>query len=214
MKVSLIVAMGQNRVIGKDMDIPWRLADDWKYVKEVTSGHAIIMGRRNFESIGRVLPNRRNIILTRDKHFSVDGAEIAHSMDQVWSMCKGEEEVFIFGGEQIYKTFLPYVEKMYITQIYHEFEGDTFFPDVDISKWIQVSVREGIVNDKNQYAHDFFVYEKALMPIYINDEWLVEVRAKEFGDVFLLDPSETTAKPISFDSKQEAMIYIDTQNKK
>ncbi|MFD2212472.1 DfrD/DfrG/DfrK family trimethoprim-resistant dihydrofolate reductase [Metabacillus endolithicus] len=160
MKVSLIVAMDQNRVIGYKNDIPWRIPRDWEYVKNVTKGHAIILGRKNFESIGRALPHRRNIILTRDKDFSFEGCEIVHSIEEVFELCKQENEVFIFGGEQIYKLFLPYVENMYITKIHHSFEGDTFFPEVNEKDWKEVSVEKGIKNDQNPYTYYFQVYER------------------------------------------------------
>lgn len=160
MMISLIVAMDKNRVIGKDNDIPWRLPADWKYVRRITTGHSIIMGRKNFESIGKVLPNRRNIVLTRDKAFKPEGVEIASSIEHVLDLCKSEKEVFIFGGEQVYKMFLPYVVKMYITRIQHEFEGDTFFPEVDMNDWIEVSSEAGTVDEKNLYNHDFCVYER------------------------------------------------------
>lgn len=162
MKVSLIVAMDRNRVIGKDNDIPWRIPKDWEYVKNITKGHSIILGRKNLESIGRALPNRRNIILTRDKDFNFDGCEIVHSIEAVFELCKKEEEIFIFGGEQIYNIFLPFVEKMYITKIHYEFKGDTFFPDVNFDEWNEVSVKKGVMNDKNLYNYFFHVYERKL----------------------------------------------------
>lgn len=160
MKISLIVAMDKNRVIGKDNDIPWRIPKDWEYVKHTTKGHPIILGRKNLESIGRALPDRRNIILTRDKSFTFNGCEIAHSINDVLELCKNEQEIFIFGGEEIYNLFLPYVEKMHITKIHYEFEGDTFFPEVNLDEWNEVSVKKGITNDKNPYEYYFHVYER------------------------------------------------------
>lgn len=160
MKVSLIVAMDKNRVIGKENDIPWRIPNDWKYVKNITKGHPIILGRKNLESIGRALPDRRNIVLTRDKDFSFEGCEIVHSLENVFEFCKNEKEIFIFGGEQIYNIFLPYVEKMYITKIHHEFEGDTFFPEVNFDGWKEVSIVKGDMNEKNPYNYYFHMYER------------------------------------------------------
>ncbi|WP_144555891.1 DfrD/DfrG/DfrK family trimethoprim-resistant dihydrofolate reductase [Bacillus sp. X1(2014)] len=162
MKVSIIVAMDRKRVIGKDNDIPWRIPKDWEYVKNITKGHSIILGRKNLESIGRALPGRRNIILTRDKGFNFDGCEIVHSIEAVFELCKNEEEIFIFGGEQIYNIFLPFVGKMYITKIHYEFKGDTFFPDVNFDEWNEVSIEKGIMNDKNPYNYFFHVYERKL----------------------------------------------------
>ena len=160
MKVSLIVALDKNRVIGKENDIPWRIPNDWQYVKRITKGHPIILGRKNLESIGRALPDRRNIILTRDEDFTFDGCEIAHTIEAIFELCKHEEEIFIFGGEQIYKLFLPYVETMYMTKIHHEFEGDTFFPKVNVNDWQEVSVEKGITDDKNPYVYYFHIYDR------------------------------------------------------
>ena len=159
-KVSLIVAMDKNRVIGKDNDLPWRLPKEFEYVKKTTMGHTLVMGRKNFESIGRVLPGRKNVILTRDKDFSFEGCVIAHSIKEVFELCKNDEEIFIFGGEQIYEMFLPYVEKMYITKIDYAFEGDTFFPEVNYEEWDEVSVKLGTTDEKNPYTYHFHVYEK------------------------------------------------------
>lgn len=160
MKVSLIAAMDNNRVLGKENDIPWRIPKDWEYVKNTTEGYPIILGRKNLESIGRALPGRRNIILTRDKGFSYNGCEIVHSIEEVFELCSNEEKIFIFGGEQIYKLFLPYVEKMYITKIHCEFEGDTFFPEVNYKEWSEVSVTQGITDEKNPYTYYFHIYER------------------------------------------------------
>lgn len=165
MRISLIVAFDKNRVIGKDNDIPWRIPNDWEYVKKTTKGHPIVLGRKNLESIGRALPERRNIILTRDKEFSFKGCEIAHSFDDVLKLCENEDEIFIFGGEQIYDMFLPFVEKMYITKIHHEFEGDTFFPVVNFDEWKEVYVERGRKDKKNPYNYFFHVYERKILPI-------------------------------------------------
>lgn len=160
MRISLIAAMDRNRVIGKENDIPWRIPEDWKYVKNITKGYPIILGRRNLESIGKPLPDRRNIILTRNEDFNFKGCEIVHSIEDVFEICRDEKEIFIFGGEQIYNIFLPYVQKMYITNIHDEFEGDTFFPEINFNEWEEISVRKGIKNDKNPYEYYFHVYER------------------------------------------------------
>lgn len=164
-KVSLIVAMDKNRVIGNKNDIPWRIPKDWEFVKNKTSGFPIIMGRKNFESIGRVLPNRRNIILTKDKNFSYVGCEVAYSVEDVFDLCRNEKEIFIFGGEQIYNVFLPYVERMYITKIHHKFVGDTFFPEINFDQWKEISVKKGEKNEKNPYEYYFHVYERDISKI-------------------------------------------------
>ena len=160
MKVTFIAAMDRNRVIGKENNIPWRIPRDWEYVKETTIGHSIILGRRNFESIGRILPGRRNIVVTRNPDFFFEGCEIVHSVQEVFDLCENEQEIFIFGGEEIYRAFLPYAEKMHITKINHEFKGDTFFPEVDFSEWMEVAVKKGIRDDKNPYSYSFHIYER------------------------------------------------------
>lgn len=162
MRVSLIAAMDKNRVIGKDNDLPWRLPRDWQYVKKVTKGYPIILGRRNLEAIGRPLPGRRNIILTRNKDYHFAGCEIVHTLEHVFETCKDEKEIFIFGGAEIYQLFLPFVEKMYITSIHHLFDGDTFFPEVDFEEWQEIFVQKGITDERNPYTHYFHVYDRKL----------------------------------------------------
>lgn len=159
MKLSIIVAMDTNRVIGHNNQLPWHLPADLQHVKKLTLNHSIVMGRKNYESIGRPLPKRRNIILSRS-NYAASGCEIANSVEEVFEMCKNEDEVFIFGGEEIYKLFLPYVDKMYITLIHRKFDGDTYFPQVDMNEWREISNKEGIVDDKNVYKHTFRIYQK------------------------------------------------------
>jgi dihydrofolate reductase (trimethoprim resistance protein) len=158
--ISIIAAMDNNRVIGKNNDIPWRLPKEWQYVRKTTMGHPIIMGRKNYESIGRVLPGRRNIILTRDQAYSAEGCEIVHSAEDAIKVCQNEDEIFVFGGEQVYNLFLPYVGKMYITIIDYEFDGDTYFPKVNFEEWNEVFVQKGITDKENPYSYYYYVYEK------------------------------------------------------
>ena len=160
MITSIIVAMDMNRVIGKDNQLPWRLPRELQYVKQTTMGHPIILGRKNYEAIGRPLPGRRNIVMTKDPQFSAEGCEIAHSVEEVYQLCEGEEEIFIFGGEQIYKLFLEKTDKLYVTVIHHEFEGDTFFPEIDYSQWKEISKVQGITDEKNPYTYFYHVYER------------------------------------------------------
>jgi dihydrofolate reductase (trimethoprim resistance protein) len=152
--------MDNNRVIGKNNDIPWRLPKEWQYVRKTTMGHPIIMGRKNYESIGRALPGRRNIILTRDQAYSAEGCEIVHSAEDAIKVCQNEDEIFVFGGEQVYNLFLPYVGKMYITIIDYEFDGDTYFPKVNFEEWNEVFVQKGITDKENPYSYYYYVYEK------------------------------------------------------
>ncbi|MFS0781514.1 dihydrofolate reductase [Bacillus sp. 1P06AnD] len=160
MIVSMIVAMDSDRVIGKNNQMPWRIPRELQYVKSVTMGHPIIMGRKNYESIGRPLPGRKNIIMTRDKNYEAAGCEIVHSKDAVFDLCEGEEEIFIFGGEQIYKLFLKDADRLYITRINHSFGGDTFFPEIKESDWQETSCEKGIRDENNDYDYYYHIYEK------------------------------------------------------
>lgn len=160
MRISLIVATDKNRLIGKDNDLPWSIPNDWNYVMETIKDYPIIMGRKTLESLDGALPGRRNIVFTRDESVSFDNCEMVDSIESVFELCKGEEEIFIFGGEYIYKMFIPYVDKMYITKIHHEFEGNTFFPEVNYDEWKETSVVKGMKNEENPYDYYFHVYTR------------------------------------------------------
>src|ERR1700759_5016996 len=127
MIVSAVVAISQNHVIGKDNKLLWYLPKDLKHFKEITSGHTIIMGRKTFDSVGKPLPNRRNIVVTRTD-ITIPGAEVVKSIDDALDLCKGEDEVFIGGGAEIYKLAMDKTDKIYLTIVHKMFEADTFFP--------------------------------------------------------------------------------------
>ncbi|MGG4450158.1 dihydrofolate reductase [Brevibacillus porteri] len=154
--ISLIVAYARNQVIGKDGDMPWHLPADLKNVKELTTGKTIVMGRKTFESIGKPLPNRRNVVLTRSQDFQPEGVDVVHTKEEVLAM----GDVIIFGGSEIYRQFLDVVDRLYITEIDLETEGDTFFPAWDRDAYTVVDKREGIVDEKNVHPHAFYVYER------------------------------------------------------
>ncbi|RAT96628.1 dihydrofolate reductase [Brevibacillus sp. Leaf182] len=154
--ISLIVAYARNQVIGKDGDMPWHLPADLKNVKELTTGKTIVMGRKTFESIGKPLPNRKNVVLTRSQDFHPEGVDVVHTKEEVLAM----GDVIIFGGAEIYRQFLDVVDRLYITEIDLETEGDTFFPAWDRDAYILVDKREGIVDEKNVHPHAFYVYER------------------------------------------------------
>ncbi|OUQ88178.1 dihydrofolate reductase [Brevibacillus brevis] len=154
--ISLIVAYARNQVIGKDGDMPWHLPADLKNVKELTTGKTIVMGRKTFESIGKPLPNRRNVVLTRSQDFHPEGVDVVHTKEEVLAM----GDVIIFGGSEIYRQFLDVVDRLYITEIDLETEGDTFFPAWDHDAYTLVDKREGIVDEKNVHPHAFYVYER------------------------------------------------------
>ncbi|WP_077618507.1 dihydrofolate reductase [Bacillus sinesaloumensis] len=159
--ISLLVAMDKNRLIGKDNDLPWRLPADLAYFKRVTMGHPIIMGRKTYDSIGRPLPGRENIIVTRDTSYKMEGCKVIHSIEEIVKMRKeSEQELFVIGGAEIFKEILPYSDRLYITEIEEEFEGDTYFPAFDKSEWKIISKEQGIKDEKNPYDYKFLVYEK------------------------------------------------------
>ncbi|MBH0168060.1 dihydrofolate reductase [Fictibacillus sp. 18YEL24] len=158
MNFSMIAAMDENRVIGKDNDLPWRLQRDWQYVQKITMGKTIVLGRKNFESIGKALPGRKNIVLTRKREFSPENCLIVHSTDELLQTCRGDEEVFIFGGEEIYTQFMPMATKLYLTKIHHTFEGDTYFPEINERDWKEISRVKGIEDKQNPYTYYFHQY--------------------------------------------------------
>lgn len=159
--ISLIVAMDQNRVIGKENQLPWYLPADLQYFKKVTMGKPIVMGRKTFDSIGRVLPGRENVIVTRNRDYTNDDCTILYSMEDVKKFADAsEQEVMIIGGAEIFKEILPVADRLYITKIHAEFPGDTYFPLIDDKEWKQVSSKPGMVDEKNKYAHEFIVLDR------------------------------------------------------
>lgn len=157
--LSLIVAKAENNVIGKDNKLLWHLPEDLKRFKNLTTGHTIIMGRKTFESLGRVLPNRKHVVFTQNPNFKVGDAnvKVVHSLQDIQEYVEDKNENFVIGGEKIYNLLMPYVSKMYITEIHKDFDGDTFFPNVDLESWKEVS-REKMKAD--DFDYDFLVYER------------------------------------------------------
>jgi dihydrofolate reductase len=159
--ISFIFAMDQNRAIGKDNRLPWHLPADLNFFKTVTTGHAILMGRKTYDSIGRPLPRRRNVILTKNAKFTAEGCEVIHSIDEVLEQFR-DEELFVIGGTEMFRLFLPHVSRMYVTQIEHEFEADVFFPEMDMTEWQLASSEQGVQDEKNPYVYYFQIYEKRM----------------------------------------------------
>ena len=157
----MIVAKSKNNAIGKDNKLLWRLSADLKNFKRLTSGHSIIMGRKTYDSIGKPLPNRTNIIITRNKNFEAEGCLITHSLENALEIAKkkGEEEVFIIGGAQIYAQSLEKTQKIYLTQVDVEIEGDSFFPILDEKKWTCMQKEAHLADTKNEYNYVFEVYK-------------------------------------------------------
>lgn len=160
--LSIIVAKAKNNIIGKDNKILWDLPEDRKRFRKITEGHSIIMGRKTFESLETILPNRKHIVFTQNPDFKVDNenVEMVHSLLQIQEYIESEEECFVIGGAMIYNFLMPYVKKMYVTQIEKDFEGDTFFPRIDETKWKEVSREEGIKNEENNLDYEYIVYER------------------------------------------------------
>ncbi|KMK77646.1 dihydrofolate reductase [Alkalihalobacillus pseudalcaliphilus] len=158
--ISYIFAVSENGVLGKDNDMPWHLPNDLKFFKRVTSGHTVIMGRRTYESMGRALPKRRNIILTSDPTFKAEGCEIVHSKEAVLEAIRDENESFVIGGAGLFELFRDDVDKIYKTEIKESFPGDVFFPQWDWNHWKLIEVEDGIIDEKNKHSHQFLIYKR------------------------------------------------------
>lgn len=156
--ISLIVAHDNNRVIGYENKMPWHLPGELQYFKEQTMGKPMIMGRKTFDSIGRPLPGRKNIVITRNENFHVEGVEVATSIEGALKLAGDVEEVMIIGGEQIFKMVLPIADRLYITHIEHDFNGDTFFPAYG-DEWKLIS-KSNPVETPDGYNYTYCIYER------------------------------------------------------
>lgn len=161
MKISLIVAMASNRVIGLNNQMPWHLSADLKKFKKITMGSPILMGRKTYESIGRPLPGRTNIILSRNLKYQQDGCLVFNDLKTALKKsCERAEEVFVIGGSDLYEAMLPVADAIYLTVIHKEFPGDAFFPDIDLKYWSEVE-REDINDDPDaDFSYSFLKFEK------------------------------------------------------
>ena len=164
MKISVIAAMSQNRVIGRDGSLPWHLPTDLARFKSITTGHTVIMGRKTFESVGKPLPNRRTIIITRNNDYQCADVFIAHSLDEALDHAAHEDEVFILGGETVYRIALPRADRLYLTIIHATIEGDTYFPNLDFDDWKLVEDERHESDERHAYAFSFRRYERASTP--------------------------------------------------
>ncbi|HXH64381.1 MAG TPA: dihydrofolate reductase [Mariprofundaceae bacterium] len=158
---SLIVAMSENRVIGREGSLPWHLPADLKHFKETTMGHPIVMGRKNHEDIGRPLPGRQNIVLTRQNGYTADGCTVIHEPDQLEDVVPPNSEVMIIGGAEVYALFFPKVTRMYLTLVHAEIEGDAFFPAFGVGKWKETSRQFHAADEANAYDYTFVTMERA-----------------------------------------------------
>ena len=164
MKISVIAAMSENRVIGRDGSLPWHLPTDLARFKAITTGHTVIMGRKTFESVGQPLPNRRTIIITRNNDYQCAGVFIAHSLDEALDHAAREDEIFILGGEAVYRIALPRADCLYLTIVHATIEGDTYFPTLDFDDWKLVEDERYEVDDRHAYAFSFRRYERTSTP--------------------------------------------------
>ena len=160
MKISLIASIGKGGELGIKNQLLWRLPDDLKNFKKVTTGHTIVMGKKTYESIGKPLPDRKNIILTRDLNYEAEGCIVAHSPEEILKFVNSEDEVFIIGGGEIYKLFLPLANKLYLTEVNAELPADTYFPKFDKSSWKLMNSTKHRVDEKHKFSFSINIYEK------------------------------------------------------
>ena len=160
--LSIIVAKAQNNIIGKDNKLLWHIPEDLKRFKDLTTGHTIIMGRKTFESLGRILPNRKHIVFTQNPDFKVndENVKVVHSMLEIQEYIESKEENFVIGGAMIYNLLMPYVKKMYVTELHKDFEGDAFFPKINSDIWKEISREKGKNTEENNLDYDFVIYER------------------------------------------------------
>ncbi|MHB8535168.1 MAG: type 3 dihydrofolate reductase [Sulfuricaulis sp.] len=159
-RVSLIAAMAENRVIGVDNTLPWRLPADLKHFRLTTIGHHVIMGRRNYESIGKPLPERHNIVVTRNPDFRAPGCAVAHSVEQALASAQNDTEVFIIGGAEIYRLAFDRADRLYLTLVHAAIHGDTYFPDFDAGQWHETGRERHTADEKNPHAYTFLTYDR------------------------------------------------------
>ena len=160
MKLSLIVAISNNGVIGHQGQLPWQLSSDLQRFKRITMGHHIIMGRVTYESMDRLLPGRTSIILTRQQDYAIEGALVAGSITAACDLAAADEEAFIIGGSSVYESALDIVDRIYLTRVLADVQGDTFFPPLELVKWQLVESEELSADDRNDHDYRFDIYDR------------------------------------------------------
>lgn len=160
-RVAIVAALARNRAIGRDNAMPWRLPEDLKRFKRLTMGHAVIMGRKTFESIGTPLVGRNNIVITRSREWSPSGCVVAHSLESALAAAGDSQETFVIGGAQIYALALLHAQRLHLTEIDRDFEGDAFFPDYDRSRWREVSRERHTSSGPDGFDYAFVEYDRA-----------------------------------------------------
>lgn len=165
-KISIIVAIAKNNAIGKNNELLWHLSEDLKRFKKLTTGHTIVMGKKTFESLPtRPLPNRRSIVISDISGEKIDGCEMAYSIEEAIEKCDPDNENFIIGGGSIYRQFLPFAQKLYITHVFKDFEADVFFPEINYNNWELLSREDFQPTDKIDFAYAFTIYSKKIKTI-------------------------------------------------
>jgi len=160
MKITLVAAIASNNVIGKENSLPWNIPEDLKRFKQMTSGHTILMGRKTFDSIGRPLPNRQNIVMTKDENFDQEGIKVINDFDEALELIKeSNDDIFVIGGSKIYELFEPVANSLAITRILKDFEGDAFFPDINWDLW-QIEKEENFFDEKSNIECKLIEYSK------------------------------------------------------
>ena len=164
MKLSLLAALSTNNVIGRDNQVPWRLSTDLKRLKNMTMGHHILMGRKTYESVGKPLPGRTNVVITRQEDYAPEGVTVVHSLEEAVRVAtaNGEDEAFVLGGAEIYDQAMHRADRMYLTRVHAEVGGDTYFPDFDdVSEWRLTDAEHFDADEKNEFPFSFLTYERA-----------------------------------------------------
>lgn len=170
MKICLVWAQDQNRVIGRNNSLPWHLPEDLKYFKRITLGKPVVMGRKTFESIGRPLPGRTNIVISRNPDYAADGVRVVSSLDAAMALCKsigetdGVDEAMIIGGAEIFRQALPAADRLYLTEVHAEVPGDTWFPEFDRDGWREIDREDYAAAGPNPYAYSFLVLDRKTAP--------------------------------------------------
>lgn len=159
-RISLIVAMARNRVIGVDNSLPWHLPADLKHFKSLTMGHHIVMGRKTYDSIGRPLPGRTSIVVTRNRNLEIEGCIIAHTLEQAIAACGGDDEIFVVGGAELYAQAIRIADRLYMTEIQLDVDGDAHFPAVDPEEWREISREQHIQQGPPALEYHFATYQR------------------------------------------------------
>jgi len=158
--LTMIAAAAENNALGKDNDLIWHISEDLKRFKRLTTGHAIIMGRKTFESMPKALPNRTNIVLTKRKDYQAKGAEVVHTVEDALELVKKDVQPFIIGGGQIYSLFMPLCDRIELTRVHHEFEADVYFPDIDLNEFEVIAEEYVSKTEEQPYNYTYLTYQK------------------------------------------------------